>query len=87
MSGGAFDYKQYQIGEIVEEIQSRIEGRGFDDRVLDQIAQGIFFLRTAQIYAHRIDWLLSGDDGQESFLKRLSEELDEMDGLANESDS
>jgi len=33
-------------------------------------------LRKAAIYAQRIDWLLSGDDGEESFLERLKEELD-----------
>jgi hypothetical protein len=29
----------------------------------------------AQVYAHRVDWLLSGDDGEESFLRRLAEDL------------
>jgi hypothetical protein len=32
-------------------------------------------LKAGYIYAHRIDWLLSGDDGEESFNKRLTEEL------------
>ena len=33
----------------------------------------------AAIYAQRIDWLLSGDDGEESFKRRLKEELDELE--------
>ena len=37
----------------------------------------IKYLRVAQIYSKRIEWLLSGDDGEESFHKRLKEELDE----------
>lgn len=30
------------------------------------------------IYTQRIDWLLSGDDGEESFHSRLKEELDKL---------
>jgi len=35
-------------------------------------------LRIAAVYAQRIDWLLSGDDGEENFHKRLNEELDKL---------
>jgi len=27
------------------------------------------------VYAQRVDYLIAGDDGEESFLKRLKEEL------------
>jgi hypothetical protein len=40
--------------------------------------EGIEVLKRAQIYAQRIDWLLSGDDGEESFLKRLEKDLNEL---------
>lgn len=36
---------------------------------------GLFNLKLANIYLHRIDWLLSGDDGEDSFHSRLKEEL------------
>jgi len=36
-------------------------------------------LKVASVYAQRIDWLLSGDDGEESFLKRLKEELGQLE--------
>lgn len=36
-------------------------------------------LRVAQVYAQRVDWLLSGDDGEESFLRRLEEELKKIE--------
>ena len=32
-------------------------------------------LKIAQEYAQRVDWLLSGDDGDESFLRRIDEDL------------
>ena len=38
----------------------------------------IRYLREASIYAHRIDYFLSGDDGEESFIERLNEELSEL---------
>lgn len=34
--------------------------------------------KKAYIYAQRIDWLLSGDDGEKSFHKRLKEELQQL---------
>ncbi len=39
----------------------------------------VICLKKAAVYAHRIDWLLSGDDGEESFLKRLKDQLNEID--------
>ena len=40
-----------------------------------RMKEGIAILKIASVYAQRIDWFLSGDDGEESFLKRLDEEL------------
>jgi len=36
-------------------------------------------LRKAEIYAQRIDWLVSGDDGNDTFLKRLEEDLNKLE--------
>jgi hypothetical protein len=47
----------------------------YSDEVIDKFRYGVKILRIAQIYAQRIDWLLSGDDGEESFLRRLEEDL------------
>lgn len=47
----------------------------YSDEVIERFKEAVELLRKAQVYAHRIDWLLSGDDGEESFLKRLNEEL------------
>lgn len=35
-------------------------------------------LRIATVYAHRIDFFLSGDNGEESFITRLAEELSKI---------
>ena len=47
----------------------------YPDEVIEKFKEGIELLKKAQIYAQRIDWLLSGDDGEESFLQRLEEDL------------
>jgi hypothetical protein len=108
MSGGAFNYDQYKIGYMVDQIEEIVVKNGvektpeelknegwrdpdwyekypedkyhyqYPDEVIEKMKEGIEVLKRAQIYAHRIDWLLSGDDGEESFLRRLEEELNEL---------
>ena len=41
----------------------------------EEFERAIEFLKKGYIYAHRIDWFLSGDDGEETFHERLKEEL------------
>lgn len=87
MSGGHFDYKQYEIGTIAEAIESIVyreenpEAHGeeyaynFTEKTLGEFRNAIIFLKLAAVYAQRIDWLLSGDDGEETFHKRLAADL------------
>jgi len=35
-------------------------------------------LRQAHVYAQRIDWLVSGDDGEDSFHRRLKHDLEKL---------
>ena len=48
----------------------------YSEETLEEFKKGLDILRKASIYAQRIDWLLSGDDGEESFHKRLKEDLE-----------
>jgi len=41
--------------------------------------EGIEILKKAEIYAQRIDWYLSGDDGEDSLVSRLKEELQSLE--------
>jgi hypothetical protein len=50
----------------------------YPDEVIEKMKEGIEVLKKAQIYAQRIDWLLSGDDGEESFLSRLEKDLNNL---------
>lgn len=109
MSGGAFDYNQYKIGDIADDIEKVIERNGrkktkeelkeeswhqpdwyekypedlyyyeYPDEVIEKFKEAVKILRQAEVYAQRVDWLLSGDDGEESFLKRLEEDLNKLE--------
>ena len=50
----------------------------FSDKTIEEFKNGIEILKKAYIYAHRIDWLVSGDDGEDTFHKRLKEDLEEL---------
>ena len=43
--------------------------------MLQEISNGLGYLNLAGIYTQRLDWLFSGDDGEDSFFERLEEEL------------
>lgn len=89
MSGGTFDYVQYRIHDIILKIEEIIKNNGKEDKygyktnfspvILDKFREGIKYLKIAEIYAQRIDWLVAGDDGEESFLERLESELKEIE--------
>ena len=102
MSGGTFEYSQYQIRTIWETIQSELERQGkeipkddqwnsdewlenypedekyktYPEEIQQIFKDGIKCLKLAEIYAQRIDWFLAGDDGEETLIERLKEDLD-----------
>ena len=85
MSGGHFDYKQYAIREITEEIERVLSNESengeyeLTPKVVEEFKKAIKILKIASVYTQRIDWLLSGDDSEKTFFQRLEEELKEID--------
>ena len=89
MSGGYFEHQQYRLGEMADEIEDVIyKNNGdnkdeyyhnFSEETLSKLKTSVWLLRRTQTYIHRIDWLLSGDDGEESFLSRLEENLKKIE--------
>lgn len=51
----------------------------FDNDIIEKFKEGYWKLREAQVFAQRIDWLLSGDDDEDSFRKRLKEDIEELE--------
>jgi hypothetical protein len=93
MSGGHFDYKQYQLEYIADEIEHIILSNDLQEKDVNGCSLGWHFspetiekfklahmtLLLAQIYVQRIDWLVSGDDGEDSFHRRLGADIDALD--------
>lgn len=91
MSGGRYDYKQYELNDFADDLE-RIahNGRevfwGHGEEIFDKYPEdiseafltGARKLREASVYLHRADWLLSGDDGEDSFRERLKEDLEKL---------
>lgn len=80
MSGGRFDYAQHRILDIVDELDGVLAEppSRYTPETMDKFRVGRELLRMAHVYAQRIDWLLSGDDGEESFHRRLDEDLEKL---------
>lgn len=51
----------------------------FSDETIERFKEAVDLLKRAEIYAHRIDYLLSSDDGEQTFHERLKEDLEELD--------
>lgn len=106
MSGGAFEYEQWHIENIANQIEQEVIESGkpipkirwsyyevqeykethkqpmkyaYPESTLRRLEEAVYALKRAAIYAQRTDWLLSGDDGEESFEERLQKELAELD--------
>jgi hypothetical protein len=91
MSNGHFDYNPNRIGYIADEVEELIAsnnddsinswgntvGRFYSEETIAEFRNGLHYLRLAQIYAQRIDCLVSCDDDEESFHSRLREELEQ----------
>ena len=85
LAGGRFEYQQYRIKDIAETIKEdiiRLENNSeyldwVEDRktLIVNMKQTYITLLSAYTYVQRLDWLLSGDDGEESFKIRLEEDL------------
>lgn len=53
------------------------------DEVKKIFSEGIEILKKAEIYAQRIDWYLAGDDGEETLISELKEELKKLERNKN----
>ena len=83
MSGGAFNHEDYHIHGIGEQISELIrdnEERGeYREETMMRFREAVELLRRASVMVHRIDWLVSGDDGEDTFHRRLREDLERLE--------
>ncbi len=96
MSGGAFEYKQYKIQDLIEDMENllvRLDKEPIDsfecnslknyiddkDSFKKIVQKNIDLLKKSYLYTQRIDWFISGDDGEETFYERLEEEIEKLE--------
>ena len=92
MSGGHFNYKQHSLLDMADDIGSAVLNndsteknewgynisRHYSPETIAEFEKAVKALKLAYVYAQRIDWLLSGDDGEDSFHRRLQAQLGEL---------
>ena len=90
MSGGHFNYEEHSIREIADDIGFLIQandstekneydediGNHYPDEIIEKYKEAVIALRVAEKMVTRIDYLESGDDGEDSFLERWKEEIE-----------
>ena len=72
--------KQIEVWE--KEYYEKYPEARFEEVYREDVQQifkdGIEALKKAEIYAQRIDWFLSGDDGEDSLVSRLKSDLEKL---------
>ena len=58
---------------------SLLDNNEISEETIAEFEKAVLYLNLAYIYAQRIDWLVSGDDGEETFHKRLTDDLKNLD--------
>lgn len=53
---------------------------GYSKSTLKELRTALSLLRKVAVYAHRVEWLFSGDDGEDNFRARLKEDLEKLEG-------
>jgi len=86
MSGGHFDYKQFELQKLADEIEQLALENATQDwdepyspETIAEFNEAVRLLRRAYIYVQRIDWLVSCDDNEAAFNKRLHAQLKEQE--------
>jgi hypothetical protein len=89
MSGGHFNYVQFNFRDAAEEIDSLIKNNDstetdkhgwpisyeIPDDIIERMKEASHTIKQASEMLQRVDWYISGDDGEESFHRRWKEEV------------
>ena len=86
MSGGYFKYEQFKLQQIADDIEQIIVENDetewdykFKPETIFELNEAVKLLRKAYIYVQRIDYLVSSDDSEANFHKRLHAQLKDQD--------
>lgn len=83
MSGGHFEYSNYTLDRIADDIEVAIENNDKPDEwgythdypleIIEIFRLATMDLRRLSKIVHHIDYLLSGDYGEDTFLRKIKE--------------
>jgi hypothetical protein len=94
MSGGYFDYNCYRISQFAEDLRHELDinnsierdhygetiGRQYEPETVAILTQCLAIIDQASKVAREIEWLYSGDHGEESFRQLVGPMLEGRDG-------
>ena len=90
MSGGFFDYQDYRLEEMAKALRLEIAkcrqkpewAEAWSDyscSFLAEMSKAYNQLVELRVRLHRLDWVLSGDDSEETFFRKLLSELEQVE--------
>ena len=87
MSGGHFDYNQYRLDDIAYQIDRLVKNNNtenevgnccnYSDDIIEKFKLTSRQLKQTANMVQRIDWLVCGDDGEETFEQKWKEEVED----------
>ena len=94
MFGDHFDYIPLRFSDTIEKLQELIDTndkvdefgykRNYSKETLEVIEECRSLFERGVILLHRIDWLVSDDDGEDCFHRRIKEDLETLKQKENE---
>jgi len=89
MSGGSFNYAFHHVGQFIEELELKLDNADkidefgcypnyFEPRVLAKLRNIVILARYTAKLMKEVEWLYSGDIGEDTFMKRIDEIFNEF---------
>jgi hypothetical protein len=86
MSGGSFDYAFGKLEMFADELETKLDttsenywDHGFSPDIIAEMRRVVAEARSFARVMHAVEWLWSGDTGEDSFKREMMEiELDRM---------
>lgn len=70
-------FEEYRKNGIVDEGEwDQVFANELSEETMNEFRKAARIMKQSVVYAQRIDWFLSGDDGEDSFHERLKKELE-----------
>jgi len=85
LSGGAFDYQDSRLDDIADTLRIKIakcrkghEYYDYPERFLNEMISTYRKTKELRVLLQRMDWVLSGDDGVDTYFERITEDMDSL---------